>query len=137
MVSVDPADLEGQAAVTVEEVAAALVVADPEALDLAAALVVADSVDPVVDVADLAVVDPVVAVAALPVARAKADAAALPVAHRGLEIVGDAANKASGERHRSQCATRPWMRNPILLAGPTSPRPIIRNCVTISAAAVL
>ena len=142
VVLADPVDREVPAAVTVADpevaVAADLVVVGPAAADLEAAPVVAAaSAVQVADVADLAVVDPVVAVADLPVARAKVDAAALPVAHRGLEIAADAANRASGERHRSQCATRLWTRNPTLLAGPTSPRPIIRSCVTISAAAVL
>ena len=130
----DPVAQEGLVEVMAADLAAADRAADAEAL-----VAVDLAVDPVV-AASAALADPVVVVPEVPVvivARAKADAEALPVVHRGLEIAADAANKVSVEQRRSQCATRLWTRNRTPLAAPTSPRPIIRNYVTISAVAGL
>ena len=116
--------------------AEALVAVVPAAVDLEVDLAVAASAAQVVDAGDPVVV----AVLEVPegiVARAKADAEALPAAHPALAIVADAVNKVSEEQPRSQCATRLWTRNRTPLAALTSPRPIIRNYVTISAAAGL
>ena len=110
--------------------------ADPAVVDLEVDLGAAASVVPVADAADLAVVHPEDEAVVI-VARVKADAEALPAVHPVLGIVADAVNKVSVEQRRSQCATRLWTRNRTPLAAPTSPRPIIRNYVTISAVAGL
>ena len=121
----------------VAQVVLVAVMAADRAADAEALVAVDLAVDPVVAASAALVVVHPEDEAVVIVARAKADAEALPAVHPVLGIVADAVNKVSVEQRRSQCATRLWTRNRTPLAAPTSPRPIIRNYVTISAVAGL